>query len=227
MGILSNAISIVLGANFGDRLKSRIPVQNITILGISVMLISLVGMLENVFTVSEHNIKSSDLIIVVLALLAGSLIGEALKIDKIFISTRKQETRENAFYIGTMFFAVGGLQITGPLMLSLNNDGSQLFIKSLIDFPFAFALGAAYGKKVAFSAFPVAIMQFGIYATAFLLEKYLVNGIVEQICAIGYIILFFTGFNLVCDKKYKINTTNMLPAIIVVIIFNCVVRIWR
>lgn len=227
MGILSSAISIALGSIFGDKLKSRIPMQNITILGISVMLISLVGMLENVFTVSEHNIKSSDLIIVVLALLAGSLIGEAFKIDKLLSGPRKKDTTENPFYIGTMFFAVGGLQITGPLMLSLNNDNSQLFIKSLIDFPFAFALGATYGKKIAFSALPVAIMQFGIYATAFPLEKYLVNGLVEQICAIGYIILFFTGFNLVCDKKYKINTTNMLPAIIVVILFNCAVRIWR
>jgi len=46
-----------------------------------------------------------------------------------------------------------------------------------------------------------------------------------QLCAIGYILLFFSGLNLTTDGKSRINNINMLPGMLLVILFHGV-RQW-
>ena len=44
-----------------------------------------------------------------------------------------------------------------------------------------------------------------------------------QLCAIGYIILFFSGLNLVSENKCSISPANMIVSIFIVLLF----RLWR
>lgn len=226
MGIIADATAIIIGGLFGERLSQKSKVKNYNILAISILMLSLVGFLENVYNVQGQRIDSENLLIVLFSFFVGSKIGEKLKIDERLSELSRTPNKSiNALIDSTLFFGVGGLQISGPMILALNNDNSQLFIKALIDFPFAIAFGAAYGKKVSISALPVALIQILIAVVAYFSKAFFTVQMTAQLCSIGYIILFFSGFNLIVDSKYKINNINMIPAIFLVVLFNLIINV--
>ncbi len=226
MGIFTDALTIVLGGLFGSKLQKESRTKNYQILGIGIMLVSLVGFLENVYNVQGENVVSTNLMIVLFSYLIGSKIGEAIRLEDRLSNLSKTSNKSfNAFIDSALFFGVGGLQISGPILLALNHDNSQLFIKTFVDLPFAIAFGATYGKIVSVSALPVAIIQILIALTACFFSSFFNNEMIAQLCAMGYIILFFSGFNLISDTKHKINNINMLPGIFLVILFNIIISI--
>ena len=125
------------------------------------------------------------------------------------------------------FFGVGGLQICGPILLATIGDNSQLILKSIIDFPFALMFGISYGKKVMLSAIPVALVQLIIVWLSILSKTLFDTETVKQLCTMGYIILFFSGFNLICETKYKINNVNMIIGIFLILLYNIVIKFCR
>lgn len=228
MGILINACTIMLGGLFGSLFKSRLAFKNSSIFGISVILISTIGFIENIFGVSGQSLESSGLFIVVFALVIGWTFGEWLRMDdKLSTLAGTKNAYMNAFIDSTVFFGIGGLQICGPILLALEHDSSQLYLKSVIDFPFALMFGAIYGKTVMLSAIPVAGIQTLIALAAYFSGAYISDAMLGQLCSIGYIILFFSGFNLLCEKQHKIKNVNMIPAILVIILFNLTLNLWR
>ena len=228
MGIMVNAGAIFLGGLMGDIFKNRISIKNFSVLGISIMLISFVGFVENMFNITNAELKSEMLMPVVFALIIGSFIGELLHIeDRLSRFSNHEKLTHNAFIDATLFFGIGGLQISGPIILAVDNDNSQLFLKSLIDFPFAFIFGATYGKITSLSALPVALMQILIAVVAFFCGSFFNDAVISQFCAMGYMILFFSGFNLLCEKQHKINNVNMLPGIFIIFLINIGVNIWE
>lgn len=228
MGIIVDAVSIGAGALIGSIFKMRVSEKSLCIMGISIMIISLCGFLENIFGVSGKSIESVELFVVVFALIIGSLVGESLHIEEKMSNLSKSENKSfNAFTDSVLFFAVGGLQISGPILLGLENDNSQLILKSIIDFPFAILFGATYGVVVSVSALPVCLMQIAIASGSFLCGDFFTDAAINQLCSMGYIILFFSGFNLICEEKQKINNINMLPSIFLILIYNLISNFWR
>lgn len=223
MGILTNGIAIILGAALGSCIKKIKSFTTSAILGIGIMILSAIGIIENIFEISEHELKSANLVIVIFALIVGTVIGDSLKIHE---KIEKLEGRfvsgsAHAFITGTLFFGVGGLQITGPLLLATESDSTQLFLKSMIDFPFAITLGAACGISLVISALPVMLLQVLIFAISLAASPYMTADFISQISALGYIILFFVGFDMISKHKY-IHTVNMLPSIALAILFTII-----
>ena len=228
MGILINACTIMFGGLFGSLFKTKLDLKNTSIFGISVILISTIGFIENIFGVSGETLESSGLFIVVFALVIGWTFGEWIRMDdKLSNLAGTKNVYMNAFIDSTVFFGIGGLQICGPILLALEHDSSQLYLKSVIDFPFALMFGAIYGKTVMLSALPVAALQVLIALGAYLSGAYISDAMLGQLCSIGYIILFFSGFNLLCEKQHKIKNVNMIPAILVIILLNLTLKFWR
>lgn len=226
MGIITDALGIAVGGLFGGRLQKLMGKQNYSILAIAIMIVSLAGFIENIYHVQGQSVASENLLVVLFSFLIGSKIGEILRIEEKLSNLGKTSNKQaNAFIDTVLFFGVGGLQISGPILLALNGDSSQLFIKTFVDFPFAVAFGATYGKIVSLSALPVAAIQILIGLTAWLFAGIFSASMTAQLCAMGYIILFFSGFNLITDGKYKINNINMLPGIFLVAVFNLIISI--
>lgn len=227
MGILLDGLFIAAGTMLGKICKKRIVFKNLSVLGIGIMIISLVGFFENVFNIKDMKLESSHLILVILALVIGNWIGDAIGIEEKLSHFTKYDTiLGNAFVDATLFFGIGGLQISGPILLALNQDNSQLILKSLIDFPFALMFGMSYGGTAAFSALPVMLIQLLFFTLSCCFGDFFSDGFVGQLCAMGYIVLFFSGFNLICDGHYKISNVNMLPGIFLIIVFNLLWTIW-
>ena len=228
MGIIMNFLSITTGSLFGNIFKERIKFKNFTVFGIAIMIISIVGFFENIFDVNGMALKSNDLLVVVFALIIGTILGDAIQLEtKISNISSYLNDSFTAFIDATIFFGVGGMQICGPIMLATVGDNSQLIIKSLIDFPFALMFGISYGKKVLLSSIPVAIVQVIIVLLTILSKTFFDTTVIKQLCAMGYIILFFSGFNLICESKYKINNVNMIIGIFIILLYNVLLKLWR
>jgi len=220
MGIAVDAASIFFGSIIGSILKKKVCIKNLSVLAISIMLISLVGFHENIFDISGLQLTSDALMIVVFSLMVGSMIGEFMHIeDKLSRLSDGENISHNAFVDAMLFFGVGGLQISGSILLGVNGDSNQLLIKSLIDFPFALVFGATYGKITSLAAIPVAIIQIIIAIVSHISGDIFNETLIAQLCSMGYIILFFSGFNLISEKN-KINNVNMLPGLLMVFVFN-------
>ena len=228
MGIIMNFLSITTGSLFGNIFKERIKFKNFTVFGIAIMIISIVGFFENIFDVNGMALKSNDLLVVVFALIIGTILGDAIQLEtKISNISSYLNDSFTAFIDATIFFGVGGMQICGPIMLATVGDNSQLIIKSLIDFPFALMFGISYGKKVLLSSIPVAIVQVIIVLLTILSKTFFDTTVIKQLCSMGYIILFFSGFNLICESKYKINNVNMIIGIFIILLYNVLLKLWR
>lgn len=226
MGIVLDAVVIILGGLFGNKIQKANLIPKQVTLGIAIIIVSLVSFMENMYNVKNGRISSSSLILILFAFLIGNKIGEGLHIESWLSNLSKTNNRSlNAFIDTALFFSVGGLQISGPISLALNNDNSQLFIKCLIDIPFAIIFGATYGKITSLSALPVAAIQLVIVFIAKFSSNFFTQEMISQLCAFGYIILFFSGFNLVTRDNSKINNVNMLPGIFIIILFNVVVQV--
>lgn len=120
MGIIINALAIVFGGLFGNKLQKSNSTQNDTVLGIGIIIVSLVSFIENMYNVEGGKISSSSLILILFAFLIGNKIGESLHIEDWLSNLGKTSNNSfNAFIDTTLFFSVGGLQISGPIALAV------------------------------------------------------------------------------------------------------------
>ena len=221
------AASISVGGMIGGILGKRINVKSFSVLSIGIMLISAVGLLENIICISDGRVVGEHTVLVVLALIFGYAIGDALKLeDRIYSLSKSQKTGKHGFVDSVLFFGIGGLQISGPILYVLGGDGFQLAIKAMVDFPFALILGATYGKRVALSSLPVMIMQLAIAALAYCFGDFMSPDFVSQICSFGYLMLFFSGFNMICSPEHKIKNVNMLPGMLLIIGYNLILEVF-
>ena len=221
MGILLNALVIAIGALIGSQLKKGISGDNFQTLGISIVIVSLVGFFENVYNIEGGKLVSGGLILVLVAFIVGSKIGELLRLEERMSNLGISESGpRNAVLDAFLYFGIGGLQILGPIALATRGDNSQLILKSLIDIPFAIVFGATYGKKTAWSAIPVALVQVVIALVAWVFSSFFTERIIMEVCSMGFIILFFSGFNLVSNSKNKISNLNMLPGVFLMLIIS-------
>lgn len=216
-----NGCAIALGGVLGGLFSKKIKSNDLAPLSIGIMLISLVGLLENILTVSDTRVIGEHTVIVTIALVAGCAIGNLLKIEDRLSAVSDQQGEGNGGFINaTLFFGIGGLQVSAPILYVLEGDFFQLILKGIIDFPFALMLGAAYGKKVSLSAIPVVVGQLLIGALAWLAGDFISDALLCQLCSLGYLILFFSGFNMLCPTKSRIKNINFVPGMLLIILYN-------
>lgn len=221
MGILINVSVILFGGFLGGKLQKFVKKEYSYTLGIGIIIVSLVGFFENVYNVKSNKLTSGNLVILIMAFIIGSIIGKTIHLEDRFSNLGKgSNTSLNAIVDTFLFFGIGGFQILGPIALATNGDNSQLILKSVIDIPFAIIFGATYGKITALAAIPVGMVQVIIFLAAKVFQSFFTEHIVAEICAMGYIILFFSGFNLLSDIKHKISNIDMLPAVILILIIS-------
>ncbi len=221
MGILADAVSIAAGVLIGSACRRTLKFKINQYFAIGIMIISLLGLVENVFTVSEGRLSGGDMVVVVFSLIAGSVVGDLLHLEERANEFGKGENaNRNGFWDAVFLFGIGGLQIGGPILMAVSGDHSQLYLKALVDFPFALLTGAAYGKIAALSCVPVAAIQAVVALIAYFCGAFISETMLMSLCAVGFIILFFTGFNMISGGENKVKTTNMVPGVLFVIVFH-------
>ena len=223
MGILVNALSISISILIGSLCKNKIKFKINIYLAIAVIIISLLGFLENIFMISDNRLLSTNMLIVIFSLVIGSCLGDYIKIeDRIDNFIKQKASKDNGFLEAVFLFGIGGLQISGPILMAVSGNNSQLYLKAMVDFPLGLIIGANYGKLASLSSIPVAILQCFIAIIAYFWGSFISQALIMSLCSMGFIILFFTGYNMLTTSENKIKNTNMVPSVFLVIIFHVI-----
>ena len=221
MFFLFDAGAIFLGGILGGCFQKRLKMESLTALPIAIMLISIVGLFENIMSISGEQIVGESTVIVSIALVLGYAIGERLRLeDRIYSLSKARTVGANGLIDAILFFGIGGLQISGPILYALNGDSFQLILKGMIDLPFALMLGATYGKRISLSAFFILAMQIIVALIAYCARQFIGGDLLAALCSLGYLILFFSGYNMLAPSKNKIKNINILPGMILIILYH-------
>ena len=230
-GTLVNAGAIVAGGLVGMLLKKGMkPNYEASIhktLGVAVLILGLNGVIGAMFRVGEGGrISSSGELLLIVSLVVGTFLGELWRIDDRLngFGTKVEKKIGSAgfgaaFINGTLINCVGAMAIVGALNDGLQGDASVLYVKSLLDGISSIILGATLGAGVCFSAVPVLIYQGGITLLAGSVAPYLQGALLDQLCMVGFALVACIGLNFI-SENLKIKTANMLPALLVPIVWQ-------
>lgn len=177
---------------------------------------------------------------VILALLVGSALGELLKIEsgierialrinrpiqRIFPQERTAE--ETTIFLQNfvsilILFSASGTGIFGALNEGITHDPTLLISKGMLDFFTAAIFATSLGLIVATTVIPQFIILAGLYLLAKVILPLTTPELIADFTACGGILMFVTGFRICGIKKFPI--ANMLPALLLVMIFS---HYWR
>ena len=237
MGTLINAALILLGGIIGLVFKKAVSkemefsIHKAT--GVAVLIIGICGVLSSMLKVKDGgNIASSGELILVVSLALGTFVGELLKLEerlnkgcKWIESKCKMSNFSTGFITATMIYCIGAMAIVGSINDGLLGDSSTLITKGIIDGITSVVLAASLGYGVLFSAIPILIYQGGMTLLAGLLENVLVGELLSNICMVGYALVMCIGINFLTNDEKKIKTVNMLPALLVPVVYEIVKNI--
>lgn len=231
LGTIINSIAIIVGGIIGLAAKKAInPTFEKSInkaLGLAVLILGINGVISSMFTIKDGKLASGGELLLIISLVLGTFIGEALHIDEHLAHFASKLERKcgtsgfaASFVNGTLIYCVGAMAIIGALNDGLRGDISVLLTKSLLDGISSVVLGATLGGGVIFTAIPVFIYQGSITLLAGLLQPYLTSVLLNNLCAVGFALVLCIGFNFIADTKIK--TANMLPALPVVLLLSLI-----
>lgn len=239
MGTIINTAAVVLGALLGLILNRRVNkalLDNIMkAVGVSVMFIGISGALTGMLKIQNGKIDSTGTMLLIISLVLGTLIGELIKIEdrlesigeklKKAVKSKSDGKFVDGFVTTTLITCVGAMAIVGALEDGLTGDYSMLLAKSLLDGIVAIILASTMGLGVLFSAIPLFVYQGAITLLSGVISPVLSDNLILNLSYIGSALIFSIGVNQVFGKKLK--TGNMLPALLIPIIYEIIINVLK
>ncbi len=214
IGTIVNFFAVIAGSILGILIHSKLPDKIIktTFQGIG---------LFTLFIGIQMGLKSSNLLILIFSIILGSITGELLKIEERLESLskklkRKIKSKNDRFTEGLitsfLLFCMGSMSILGCIQEGIGGSPDLLLAKSALDGFSSIALASSMGSGVLFSSIPLLIYQGSLTLFASYLKQILSPQIINELTAVGGLLLIGLGINLLEIKKIKI--LNMLPALL-------------
>ena len=202
-----------LGLAFKNRISDRLAAILTCALGLCVLGIGISGM-----------IGTADTLCVIVCMVVGTLLGEALNIEKRMdglgdLLRRKLIRGESnsrfveGFVNASVLFCVGAMAINGSMQAGMLGKYDILISKGVIDGVTSITFAAAMGVGVAFSTIPLLLYQGGLTLIFALVGQGMDPAVVTEMNAVGGTIIVGIALNMLGLPKEKIRVGNMLPAI--------------
>jgi uncharacterized membrane protein YqgA involved in biofilm formation len=229
LGTLANVAAIIIGSVVGVLIRSRLPQKyiNIAFQG--------AGLFTLVIGISMA-LKSENMILIVVSIISGGLLGEALNLDgnsekathylmRKFAKKDGNSEKTNAsrlavegFITATLLFCTGSMAILGAFEDGMGKPPQLLYTKSIIDGIASVAFASTFGIFVAFSAIPILIYQGSLTVFTAYIMQFLTEAMIADLTAVGGILLIGLAINILKIKEIKV--INMLPALVVVVLLS-------
>ena len=229
-GTIVNALAIslgsILGILFHKKINQDIATSLFKVMGLTVIYLGISGLMV-----------VEDSMIIILSMTLGTLLGEVLNIEKkLEHFSGKVETFVNQYYTGkikdgfltaSLLFCIGSMAILGPIESTLSNNHATLYAKSILDGITSVIFASSMGLGVMFSAFSVLAYQGAISLLASGIRPLVVAipETIPMISGVGSLMIMGLGINMVFNLKLKI--TNMLPSILVPILYALGLLLWQ
>jgi len=219
-GIIIDCVCIVAGGLIGARIKDKVPdriVQTLNIVfGICAVAIGVVSLM-----------KLSSLPAVILSLIAGTLIGELLRLEdrvkgafgriipRLHFKIEGDKEKYMDFYvIVAAIFCASGTNIFGAFSEGVTGDFTVLLSKATMDIFASLIFATVLGAAIVIIVIP----QFVILTACFYLSRLIMPFISEEMLldfiSVGGLMTFAIG--LAIAKIKNIRAVNMLPALAIV-----------
>lgn len=210
----------LIGTMFGNKIKEKYTSAIMTVMSLVTVVIGI-----------KFAVGTSDILIIVVCLVLGTLIGTAMKIDdrlnnsgeiikKRFKNTPLGKGKiSDAFVTTSVLFCVGSMTVIGSIQAGLNHDYSILLTKSVMDFIASIAFASAFGAGVILSSVTVLMVQGGITLLASVIAPLLTAEVITEMSAVGGAMFIGMAINMLGLRDEKIKVGDMLPAIILPIAY--------
>lgn len=218
IGTIVNILAIIVGSSLGLILNKRLPKRYIK------TFFQVIG-LFTIFLGVSMAIETTHILHMIMALITGAIIGEAMKIQqgveklgnylKVKFKIGNEKFTEG-IVTAFLLYCIGSLTILGAIEAGLAGNQNLIYIKSLMDGVSSIALASALGVGVMFSVIPLLIFQGGITLLAMQFGDFFPEIMISEMSAVGGILLIGLGISILEIKK--INVLNMLPALITILI---------
>lgn len=232
LGTIVNVLAIVIGSGIGmlckGGLKERFQQVLMQACGLATMFIGMAGAFEMIFTVEDGRIQSGSTMLVVISLVLGGLIGEAINIEKgldrlgeklrNLVKANGDNRFVDGFVTASLVVCVGAMAICGPLEEGLTGNSQTLFIKAILDLVIVAVFASVYGVGVAFSALSVGVYQGLITVFAVFIAPFMSEHLITNLSGVGSVLIFSVGLNLLFPKKIRVG--NLLPALLVPVAYE-------
>lgn len=211
-----NVVLVLVGSAVGLLFKNLINEKLMSIithaLGLCVLGIGISGM-----------IGTENMLCVIVCMVVGIVIGHAINIegwlerggDLLRAKVAKGDGGSRfteSFVNASLLFCVGAMAITGPIEAGLNHNYEIIISKGVIDGVTSISFAATMGVGVAFAAIPVLIYQGAITLLAGWVGPLLPAAVINEMSAVGGILIVGIAINMLELGKAKIKVGNMLPA---------------
>lgn len=219
-GTLLNIATVIAGSVIGLLFGARIPAK------LKETVIAGMGLFTAAMGVQMF-LKTENPLIVLGALLIGTLLGEWWRIEDglyrlgAFLEqrfSREEDDGSNKFVRGfltaSLLFCVGPMTILGSIQDGLTGDYNLLAVKSVLDGFASIAFASTLGIGVAFSSLIILVYQGGISLLAGQLNAIVNASMMNELTAAGGVLLMGVGISNLLEIK-KIRVGNMLPALLV------------
>lgn len=227
LGTLINVAAIVVGGLLGLLLRSRLSdelQQNLVrVVALCTLFIGIQGTLEQAIVLSEGAVKMQGTMMAMGSLIAGTLIGSWLGIEKAIVRLSEWLKAKSgsggdrqfvtAFVTTSLTVCIGAMAVVGSLRDGIDHDYSVLAAKAILDAVFVMAFSASLGRGCIFSAVPVAVFQGTMTLLAALIAPFLTPAALGNISLVGSMMIFCVGVNIIWGTKFKV--ADMLPALVI------------
>lgn len=237
LGTIVNVIAVLAGAGIGmalgDRFSARTRSSITDTLGLLTLVIAGTSIVPLAGAPLKEAVGSAAMIVIMVAMLLGTLIGSALGLEDRIAHfggwLRRRLVRAGAngevdeasaearfidgFVTASLVFCIGPLAFLGSLNDGLGRGAEQLLLKSGLDFFAAMAFAASLGIGVAASAITVALLQGSLTLVGWLLGDVLPLAQIDALTVAGGIILGGLALRLLAIKDVRV--ADLLPGLVV------------
>lgn len=219
IGSIVNVLAIITGSLLGYFMRNGIKEEyKATIIDGLALSVLIMGIMSTM--------KTENFLLVITSVVIGSIVGEIIgiekKLDRIGFKLQQRFGKGDSnfskgFITATLVFCIGAMSIVGSIEAGLTGNYKTLFAKSVIDGVTSIIFASSLGIGVIFSIFPVFIYQGTITILSTTLRDVFTPTIINEMSAVGGVLIAGIAINLMGIKKIRVS--NMLPALIVPIIY--------
>lgn len=231
LGTILNIICIIIGGIigclFGKKIKPQLQTTLFHVMGISILVIGISGVLEKMLVIDHNTLTTSGSMMIIISLTSGAIIGEALNIEnKIeqlgeWLKEKSNSASDPVFVSGfvnaSCTVCIGAMAVIGAVEDGVSGNYMILLSKGIVDAVIICVMCATSGKGCIFSAIPVGIFQGSVTLVAMVLGPFFTPLAIHHLALVGSVLISCVGINMIWD--IKIRVANLLPSLIIAMLF--------
>ena len=217
LGTIINTATVVFGGGCGVSFGRKIPNR------VKDLVVQTIGLVTIGLGLSDV-LKTHNMVIPLVSLVAGGIIGEILRIEsglerlgstlqKRFASGSDESSFVRGFVTASLLFCVGPLTILGALEDASGKTPQLYIIKGTLDGFMSMILTAAHGIGAAFSALSVFVIQGLLTLGGTSIDAVLTERMQTEMFATGGFAVLAIGLNLL--QLTKIRLGSLIPSLVV------------